>query len=52
MNGIDTNSELQEFLDYFSDTKIPDPDQYPKRFEFMVKSFQHYKKMKEMNDEN
>jgi len=52
MNDINTESELQEFLDYFTGTTIPDPDQYPKRFEFMIKSFQHYKKMKEMNGEH
>lgn len=40
---------LEEMLEYYGDTKVPNPLQYPKRFEFLVKSFEHYKRMKGEN---
>jgi hypothetical protein len=40
--------ELQEFVDYCGKENIPNPEHYPRRFEFLVKSFQHYKRMQEM----
>jgi len=40
---------LAELLEYCGGEKnIPNPDQYPMRFEFLIKSFQHYKRMQEM----
>jgi hypothetical protein len=38
---------VQEFIDYYGQENIPNPDQYPLRFAFLVKSFQHHKKMQE-----
>ena len=36
---------IEEFIEYYGIENIPDPNQYPKRFEFLIKSFEHYKKM-------
>ncbi len=42
------NDELvQEFIDYYGQKNIPNPEQYPRRFKFLVKSFEHYKKMQD-----
>jgi hypothetical protein len=38
---------VQEFIDHFGEENIPNPQQYPRRFEFLVKSFQHYKRMQQ-----
>ncbi len=44
---------LDEFIDYFGIENIPNPEQYPIRFKFLVKTFEHYKTMKELdNDAN
>jgi hypothetical protein len=51
MNSIDDET-IKEFLEYYSGTSIPDPEHYPKRFEFMVKTFFHSKKMQEQKNEN
>jgi hypothetical protein len=51
MNSVDDDT-IKEFLDYYSETVIPDPEQYPKRFEFMVKAFNHSKKIRSMRNEN
>lgn len=37
---------LQEMIDYYGIQNIPDPKHWPMRFEFLVKSFEHHKKMK------
>jgi hypothetical protein len=35
---------IEEFIDYCGGAKkIPNPEQYPRRFEFLVKSFKNYK---------
>jgi hypothetical protein len=49
MNKIDDKS-IAEFIDYYKDTVIPNPEHYPKQFEFMLKAFLHSKKMQELND--
>lgn len=36
---------LDEFIYYFGLENIPNPEQYPIQFEFLIKSFEHYKKM-------
>jgi hypothetical protein len=41
---VDSNL-IEEFFDYFKNTPIPNPDQYPIQFQFLVDSFVHYKKM-------
>lgn len=43
---------IKEFIEYHGEETIPDPSQYPKRFEFLVKSFEHYKRMEELYNEN
>lgn len=43
---------IEEFIEHHGVENIPDPFQYPKRFEFLVKSYEHYKRMKEINSEN
>ena len=36
---------IREFFAYYSETKIPDPEHYPKIFKFMVDAFMHHKRM-------
>ncbi len=36
---------FQELIEYYGQENIPNPEQYPIRFEFLVKSFEHYKRM-------
>lgn len=43
-NEVDDDT-IKEFLEYYREASIPDPDQYPNRFKFMIKSFLHHKKM-------
>lgn len=50
-NGIDEKL-VAEFLDYYKETALPDPGQYPKRFAFMIQMFLHYKRMKELKNED
>jgi len=35
---------IKEFIEYHGEENIPNPHQYPKRFEFLVKSFENYKR--------
>jgi hypothetical protein len=39
---------IEEFIEHYGVENIPDPYQYPKRFEFLVKSFEYYKHMQEI----
>lgn len=43
--SVAEDKELQEFIDYCGQENIPNPEQYPLRFAFLVKSFQHHKRM-------
>lgn len=53
MNYLDLDEDLyREFLEYFKGTNIPDPEQYPLRFRFLVRSFLYYKSMETENGEN
>lgn len=52
MNYSDKNDKLtQEFIEYYGAKNIPNPEQYPKRFKFLVDSFIHYKKMKGLSND-
>lgn len=48
-NKVDEQT-INEFFDYFKDTPLPNPDQYPIQFQFLIDSFVHHKKMKEMSE--
>lgn len=39
---------IEEFIEYYGVENIPDPYQYPKRFEFLVKTYEYYKYRQEM----
>lgn len=41
---------LKEMIEHYGVENIPNPEQYPIRFEFLVKSFEHYKCMQETSD--
>lgn len=43
---------IEEFIEHYGVENIPDPFQYPRRFEFLVKSYEHYKRMQELKNEN
>jgi hypothetical protein len=44
------NDIVEEFIEHFGGLKnIPNPDQYPIRFAFFVKSFKYFKMMQEKN---
>jgi len=44
-NGVDEKL-VAEFLDYYKETVLPNPDQYPNRLKFMIEAFLHHKRMK------
>jgi hypothetical protein len=46
------NDEIHEFIEYYGMKNIPNPDHYPRRFEFLMKSFRHYKRMQDIKNEN
>lgn len=39
---------IEEFIEHYGVENIPDPYQYPKRFEFLVKTYEYYKYRQEM----
>jgi hypothetical protein len=41
---------LNEMIEYYGIENIPNPEHYPMRFDFIVKSFVHYKKMQEIRE--
>jgi len=47
--SVKEDEELQEFIDYHGQENIPNPEQYPLSFAFLVKSFQHHKRMQSYN---
>lgn len=51
MSKVDDET-IKEFLEYYSGTSIPDPEQYPRRFKFMIETFLHHKNMRAENDKN
>lgn len=42
---------IEELIEHYGVENMPDPDQYPRRFEFLVKSFEHYKRMEQLYSE-
>lgn len=48
MNYLDDDEFIKEFIEHYGEENIPNPDQYPHRFKFLLKSFAHYKKMREI----
>lgn len=36
---------LEEMIAHYGEENIPNPEHYPIRFEFLVKSYEHYMKM-------
>lgn len=47
--SIMEDKDLREFIDYYGQENIPNPEQYPLRFAFLVKMFQHHKRMQMHN---
>jgi hypothetical protein len=43
---------LKEMIEFYGKENIPNPEQYPMRFEFLTKSFEHYKKMEAQRENN
>lgn len=44
---------IKELIEYYGEKNLPNPEQYPKRFEFMVKAFEFYKTYEEsVSNEN
>lgn len=39
---------IEEFIEHYGVENIPDPTHYPHRFEFLIKSYEHYRRMQEM----
>jgi hypothetical protein len=39
---------VKGFVEYFGESNIPNPEQYPRKFEFLVKSYEHYMRMREV----
>lgn len=37
---------LNDMIEYFGQENIPNPKHHPKRFDFLVRSYEHYLKMK------
>lgn len=35
---------FEEMVEFYGSDKIPNPDHYPKQFEFLTRSFEYYKK--------
>ena len=48
-NYLDNRDDefLKEMIEYYGVENMPNPDHYPMRFEFMSRSFEHYKRMQE-----
>ena len=37
---------IEEFFDYYKNTPLPNPEHYPRQFQYLIDMFMHYKKMK------
>lgn len=46
-NKVDEQT-INEFLELHKGKPLPNPEHYPKQFQFLIDSFVHHKKMKEM----
>lgn len=48
---MNTEKMVNELIEYYGGMEnIPNPEHYPIRFAFLVKSYEHYMKKKEMQD--
>ena len=43
---------LKEMIEFYGKENIPNPEQYPLRFDFLTKSFEFYKKMQAQAEKN
>lgn len=43
---------VEQFMDHFGRENIPNPKQYPRQFDFLIKSFLYHKEMKEKKNES
>lgn len=50
-NNVDEQT-IKEMFDYFGDTTLPNPEHYPIQFQFLIDSFLHHKKMKDMKNDH
>lgn len=52
MNYLTNRDEklFNEMAEHYGIENIPNPEQYPIRFEFLTRSFEHFKKMKTLNE--
>jgi hypothetical protein len=41
-----TDQDFNDMIKYFGAENIPNPNQYPRSFEFLVRCFEHQKKVK------
>jgi len=41
---------FNEMVEHYGIENIPNPEHYPIRFEFLTRSFEHFKKMKTLNE--
>lgn len=50
--SVERNDDfLNEMVEYYGGVEnLPNPDHYPIRFEFLTKSFEHYKRMQKANE--
>lgn len=51
MSKVDDET-IKEFLEHYAGTSIPAPEQYPKRFKFMIETFLYHKSRKEVENGN
>jgi hypothetical protein len=51
MNNEIDETVYAEFMDYYQHTQLPNPEHYPKQFQFLIDSFLHHKKMKDMKND-
>lgn len=45
---VEMNEFIENFIDHFGVDRIPNPVMYPIQFEFLLKSYEHHLKMKDM----
>lgn len=49
--SMERNEEMfKEMIEFYGAENIPNPEQYPRQFEFLTKSFEHYKRMEKMRE--
>lgn len=43
---------LKEMIEHYGADNIPNPEHWPMRFEFLMRSFEHYVRMKRLREKN